>query len=483
MENTSRRTPGSACVELCRGGIAVVDRHRVRSAVANGRRSLWIPERATTSPPAVSGEAAQHKPALEARARRLVPLLIAGLGACVGALPDDEMGSRADGGPPVDSGTVDGVSARWGRLASPSHDGDRIVATLFFSGEARDGSKRYEYESASNMELYTESPADPRQLHWSSEPATRHMVLDSMVETGVNVVHLSSWGPRGSPSWAQWAPMQTSTYSHDEFFSAVGNRPLLVVPFLESTPEWRFRSDFPGTAADPSPGLVLCLIDLVNRILLSPIDTSWPDKWALVYDRKGEARRAVAIIQASSDSDIDDQTYVDGLDRVADAVEEATGVKIGFFIDPMPPNTTAKGLFFPTAERTAEPMARSDSLLGVSPFLPEVWKKFGQDPNDGNRLEWKRRFIEAWANTKVPTLVDVSPGYDASLVFPDSERFGLTQFWLDTLRAQVVEFGQDGIVLNSWNGYTEAMSMIPTVERGDEVYRWAADLTALFAPE
>lgn len=482
MENTSRRTPGSACVELCRGGNAVVDRHRVRSAVANGRRSLRIPERARTSPPAVSGEAAQHKPALEHRARWLAPVLIAALGACVGALPDEGNGSGADGGPPDDGGTG-GISARWGRLATPSHDGDRIIATLFFAGEARDGSKRYEYETASNMELYTESPADLRQLHWSSEPATRHMVLDSMLETGVNVVHLSSWGPRGSPSWAQWAPMQTSTYSHDEFFSAIGSRPILVVPFLESTPEWRFRSDFPGTPADPSPGLVLCLVDLVNRILLSPTDPTWPDKWALVYDRRGEKRRAVAIIQASSDSDIDDETYVEGLDRVADAVEEATGVKIGFFIDPMPANTTAKGVFFPTAERTAGPIERSDSLLGVSPFLPEVWKKFGDDPNDSTRLEWKRQFIEAWALSKVPTLVDVSPGYDASLVFPGSETFGLTSFWLDTLRAQVVQLGQDGIVLNSWNGYTEAMSMIPTVERGDEVYRWARDLTALAASQ
>jgi hypothetical protein len=453
MGNT-QRTPESACVELGRAAGAVVDRHRVRSADASGGLGRNGP-----------------------LGRRIALGLIAALAACGGGLPDDEDGSRADaGGDP-------NVSANWGFLASPGREGDRIVATLFFAGEARDGSQRYEYESISNMELYTETPSDARYLHWSSEPATRIMALDDMVETGVNVIYLSSWGPRGTQAWAQWAPMQTSTFAHDELLSAIGTRPLQIVPFLESTPEWRFRNDFTGISTDPAPGLVLGIVDLVNRILVSPEDPAWRDRWAMMYGRDGTPRYPVAIIQASSDSPMDDEAYVDGLDAVAAKVEAETGMKIGFLLDPMVPDTTADGQFFATPEGTAGPMSRSESVLAVSPFLPEVWKKFGADTEDQNRLLWKRRFISAWAETPVPTLVDVSPGYDASIVFPSAETFGMTASWRNALIQHVEDFGEHGIVLNSWNGFTEAMSMIPTLENDDAVYRWAADIVSRVASD
>jgi hypothetical protein len=31
----------------------------------------------------------------------------------------------------------------------------------------------------------------------------------------------------------------------------------------------------------------------------------------------------------------------------------------------------------------------------------------------------------------------------------------------------VADFGEDGLVYNSWNGYTEAMAPVPTGEFGD----------------
>jgi hypothetical protein len=299
-----------------------------------------------------------------------------------------------------------------------------------------------------------------------------------MVETGVNVVLLSNWGPRGTNSWSKWAPMQSSTYAHDEVLSAIGSRPLLVVPFLESNPDWEFRSDFPGLPDDPAPGLVQRVTEVVDRMILHPTEPTWPARWAKIYGPDGEPRYAIAIIHASSNAVISDQQYADGLDAVALKVEAATGVKVGFMLDALPPASFAPGRFFPAPSRTAQPMSRASSVLGISCFLPEIWAGIGGDPGDTQRLAWKRNFIAGWAGSGVPTLVDVSPGYDASIVFPGSVVYGHTAAWREALHQMVVEFGSDGVVLNSWNGYTEAMSMVPTAERGDTVYRWAADLSA-----
>src|SRR5688500_15261636 len=111
--------------------------------------------------------------------------------ACFNVAPIDpsDDGGEDDTDPGDDGGDVDpsaAVASTWGRLASEGHRRDRLVATLFFPGEARDGTMRYEYATTSNLELFTEHPSDPRLLHWSSDPSTRDVALDQMVETGVN---------------------------------------------------------------------------------------------------------------------------------------------------------------------------------------------------------------------------------------------------------------------------------------------------------
>ena len=390
---------------------------------------------------------------------------------------DPGAGAAADAGAGAGS---DGAESRrlWGRLASPGHEGQPAIATLFFAGEARDGSTRYEFPASSNLGLYTEQPLDARNLHWSSQPASRFNVLDQMVDIGINVVYLSYWGTRGTDTWSRFAPMQSSTFAHDEVLDAIGDRPILVVPFIESHSDWTFRGEFPGQPGSPAPGLVAQLEDLVDRIVLHPRDPDWPRRWAQMYGADGTPRRAVVIIHASSDSSIDDQAYADGLDAVADAVEAATGERVGFLLDALPPGSFAPGTSFATPSGTAGAMRRSASVIGISCFLPEIWVGFDDDPDDAQRLAWKRDFTEGWARSGVPTLVDVSPGYDASIVFPGSVRYGHTAAWRGALRQLVADEGSDGLVLNSWNGYTEAMDVVPTTVEGDTVFRWAEDLAA-----
>jgi len=36
----------------------------------------------------------------------------------------------------------------------------------------------------------------------------------------------------------------------------------------------------------------------------------------------------------------------------------------------------------------------------------------------------------------------------------------------------VIDYGQDGLVFNSWNGYTEGMAAVPTAEYSDRFYNW-----------
>jgi hypothetical protein len=73
--------------------------------------------------------------------------------------------------------------------------------------------------------------------------------------------------------------------------------------------------------------------------------------------------------------------------------------------------------------------------------------------------------------------MDVSPGYDNHLVFPDHRlRYGFDDDWRKALTAMVRDFGEGGMVFNSWNGYTEGMAAVPTQEHGDAFYRWLRSL-------
>jgi hypothetical protein len=68
--------------------------------------------------------------------------------------------------------------------------------------------------------------------------------------------------------------------------------------------------------------------------------------------------------------------------------------------------------------------------------------------------------------------MDVSPGYDAHLVFPDSITYGFSGRWQNEFTAMVSTFFADGLAFNSWNGYTEGMDVVPTVEYSERFYFW-----------
>lgn len=371
---------------------------------------------------------------------------------------------------------------RWGMLANAGFQRQRIKATLFFAGQARDGSDPYGCSPASNLGLYTVHPSDQRNLNWHTSAANRDYTLDQMVSAGINTVNMSSWGESFLPcttAWAAYAPMQTAPAAHDELFTAAGSKSLVIVPFIESRADWAFRDEFPTwTDGRVAPGTVSQIVELINRYLKNPSHPEWANRWAKVYDRTGQPRYAVAIIQASSNrlSSSGHSAYAAGFDALAQAVMDATGVKVGFLVDALPAGTYAPGTFRPTPEATGPYLAARDSVLGIQCFIPEVWVG---SSNDSTLIAWKRNFSSRWAQAGIPFLMDVCPGYDAHIVFPGSVQYGLTSSWRTALSSMVTDYGADGMTYNAWNGYTEALVAVPSSEYGDACLNWLTSMNSV----
>ncbi len=371
----------------------------------------------------------------------------------------------------------------WGRLANPGFENRRIITTLFFSGQARDGSKRYECLVDSNLSLFTIHPSDARHLNWSLNAENRSFTLRQMVDAGINVVTMSSWGEDFLPcgiGWSLIAPMQAAPGSHDELFEAALEVNLLIMPFIESRNDWAFRDEFPRVRdGRVAPGTVSQIVNLIERYLQNAAHPEWAAAWAQVYDRNGERRFAVSIIHASSNvlSYGDHAGYAAGFDILADEVFNLTGVRVGFFIDPLPPNSNAPGEYMPSPEKSGPALLDAEAILGVQSFIPEIW--ISGLPSAAQQIAWKRDYSQRWSESGIPFLMDVSPGYDASIVFPNSIQYGFSSTWQQALTDMVADFGEDGLMFNSWNGYTEGMAAVATREYGDQYYQWLQALSAI----
>lgn len=240
----------------------------------------------------------------------------------------------------------------WGLLANPGFEDQRLKAVYFFAGQAKIGSDpfwadpKYDVPTARNDQTYTVFPEDLRDLWWSDDVANRIAAVDEIQAVGTNVVVMSTWGTTGSLRWAASAPMQTAPRSHEELFDAVVGRPLLIMPAIESangtvdggSPAYVFSNDFPGDPANPAPGLVEQVVELIERFVLQPRNPKWPAHFAQMYDNSGTPRYAFNILHVASRQlpDDADAEFAAGFDRVAAAVLQRTGVLVGFTLDLLP---------------------------------------------------------------------------------------------------------------------------------------------------
>jgi hypothetical protein len=270
--------------------------------------------------------------------------------------------------------------------------------------------------------------------------------------------------------------MQTAPQSHDELFEAVQGESVLIIPFIESRDDWAFRDEFPKDFnGEIAPGTVSQMINLIERYLLNENQPEWADRWAQIYNRNGEPRFAFSLIHTSSNrlGQTEHKRYADGFDQLAKVVFDATGVSVGFLIDPLPPGSNAPGTFRPTPEGSGPFLLESDSILGIQSFIPEIW--ISGWPSEAQMITWKHDYSRRWAGTGIPFLMDISPGYDASVVFPASIVYGFSEAWRDELMSMVEAYGQDGLVFNSWNGYTEGMAAVETDEYQSLYLNWLVE--------
>ena len=377
----------------------------------------------------------------------------------------------------------------------------------FFAGNWKFGNQIF-YESicpSPNDELYTLHPTDARHLGWSEQQTNRDFALEAMVTAGVNVIDLSYWGKRGTDRWAFWAPMQCSTYAHDQVFDTALSHNLLITPSIESaaatdldpktgkpyqcgippnvhygnSPEYIFSGDFPGNSINPAPGLVEQILDLVSRYLLAPQNPQWRSRWTQLYDRTGQARYTIAVIQASSTQPgINDGSFAAGLDDVADQISRETGIQVGFMLDPLPGNA------YSLTPSSGTALAQTRSFLAIKPFISEI--AMGTD-DLRTLLPKKQSFVEAWLAAGVPFLLDVSPGYDAHIVFPAQNnaywRIANNDIWHNG-QTQMITCNAGGnsirgIAFNTWNGYTEGYAAPSTLEFGSQAFTWLQSLLQL----
>lgn len=371
-----------------------------------------------------------------------------------------------------------------GRLANPGFENQCIKSAFFFAGNWRNGMQFYDYKPSDNTGLYTMHPSDFRHLGWSENASYRNFAVQTMIDAGVNVINMSYWGPRGTDNWAFWSPMQTSTFAHDELFTAAIGKKILIAPYIESfaptdsSEGYVFRDCFPGDSLNPAPQLVAMIEELVDRYLTHPSNTKWPKVWAHAYDQDGIPRYIISLIHvASNQAGITDQSFAEGFDRVADKVFDSTGIRVGFLLDALPVANYSPGNYKITPENAESWLSSQKSILGIQCFIPEIWTGFD---NDVDLIAWKRDLAGRWSKTAIPFITDVSPGYDAHVVFPQSMIYGNNQAWRDSLTQIVRDIRADGITVNTWNGYTEGFAVVPTLEYDDANYIWTDSLLSLY---
>jgi LGFP repeat-containing protein len=362
-------------------------------------------------------------------------------------------------------------------LASPELDGQPVKGVYFFPGD-----------QGGNVDKYTTHPIDPDDQHWNSGPDVRARVIARMLTAHVNTVVMSFWS-----FMPQWSPMVLDSSSVPGLLDAVEGRPVVILPGIESgfdpkapsIPHWQFRSD--------PQGLLARVGELANLF------GKRKSLWAQLYDREGEPRFAVQVIHACLDQEgLGDQQFADTFGDIAEQVDALFHIKVGFLLD------TIGGCHYSAFPRSAGPiLARQAAVLGVSGFASEVfsgkvingprcseadWRRCHPHNNNADNLavlaDWKRAAAADWVASGLPVLLDLTNGFDGRIVWMNNpEGVG---FWGDNMdttddrwrnwMSELKGGGIKGLVVDTWNGFTEGYATVPSREHGITVTSWLADL-------
>ncbi len=249
-----------------------------------------------------------------------------------------------------------GSSADWGLIANDGFQKQKIISTLFFAGPPNPGA----------FPNYTRHPQNTEQYNWEHDDDI-NSILNKIKNIGINVLKVSYWGHNGeTDKWAttllfsskDWNNANVVLSENDivgkarHFFELTSQKQILFAPLIEVSPEFPFYAQFPGN-----------LDNLVNKISWLVNNFATENNWLKVYNKDGEPRLAIWLIETIHSGSVDSSAFAQAFDETARRVEQNTGIKIGFIIDPtpLPPYSSHEG---------PDPavLAQRQSILAVNPF-------------------------------------------------------------------------------------------------------------------
>jgi hypothetical protein len=329
------------------------------------------------------------------------------------------------------------------------------------------------------LPLYTRQPLTP-EPDWA-DPDEVVRLLEEMRDVGLNTIKLSYWGHEGetdmwSPAWlfsqSRWPGHPgEGDYTEEEqialareFFDLAYQQDLLIGPMHEVSPAFPFWAQFPHD-----------LDELVSRAEWLLTHFGDHPAWLRMYDQAGEPRHVMWLIESITVGEIDPVTFAGGFDEAAAELETRTGYEVGFVIDPTP-----LPAFGSHEGPEPEAIAATDAVLAINPFniaATGVGEPRPQDEiSEIERIRYARGILREWRTSGVPLIAPILPGYDAHIVFPDHGVYGFNDRWLRHQRQLAVAHETAGLSIDTWNGWTEAYAIPPSVEDGDRLMRWATDV-------
>jgi hypothetical protein len=247
-------------------------------------------------------------------------------------------------------------------------------------------------------------------------------------------------------------------------------------PVGGQSPVFRLRDELGVEPPWLAPYLVYQIQDLVQRYLKEPADPAWRRKWAQLYDRDGNKRYAIMLMHVATDklAPNEHERFAATFDLIANAVFAVTGVRVGFTLDLLVPGPDANRYYYARAAETGPHLRRHAAVLAVQGFIPEI----SRHSSDENFLiDFKHKYLKDWIDQELPVIFDASVGYFATIFGdPSPVKYGNNPVWRQRLGALRLQLPVKGVSVHCWNGYTEGYAAVPTLQYGDDNFRWLQSL-------
>lgn len=365
----------------------------------------------------------------------------------------------------------------FGLIANPQFYNQPIIATLFFPGDEKNPTITKDTKSRHTL---IGSQAFPgRGRNYNTDTTFR-----LMKEMHINVVKFSYWG--NSDKLGVYCQTNCTQQGYDETFQLAQKHDLLATPYLEVLNEANLseieRNNFGDKFPEDTSQLESRIIYLLNKYG----DNS---QWLRVFDKNLEERKVFWMINTISNKPIDPNVFAKGFDTLATKIEQQTGHKIGFIIDPsylgLYPNPDAVN------GPTPETIGNATSVVGISPWHLTVLYP-GEPFTEGNniasqsdeeqKLAFYESFVTKWKASQVPLIASIEPGFDDTAL-PSRyirQRYGFNTTWQQRMGELVLDNAESGINFDTWNGIYEGFVFMPSEERQLAEYDWGKQLAAKF---